>query len=786
MQRYDIVKTKGRARGGCAQGELFGPLPGMTKHPVPAPGRRPKRVLVLVGMAVLLLLCATAFFMPYLLKRHIEKHSVAWIGRTITIDHIILNPFTLTYAVNGVKCSEPGSDETFVSWKSIGVKTDLWDGFRNKVWRFRSLRVEDPYFHITQQGDRFNFSDLLEMGGSDTTPSAGISPVRFSMEDIRISGGRIMYASDALKVPVGISALHAECNRVTSESARMDFELGLTLDAGGTLDGGFKIDTERSLYAVHVTLKSFALPQLLPYLQDFMHTTALKGELDLRLDLEDSWADTAALALSGDLALNGLAITDGRGEHLAGVKSARAELDTLNAKARQFKVNHVLVDGLMTRFQQWADGSNTWTKALKMDSTAAGDSVSTLSQAGASNVFVMLADYIRLLGQDFVANQYTADSMVMANSSVEFEDFTPEKPFRYKLDQIAVRSSRITTATGTADLSASARLNGRGLLVSTFKFDPKDLRNVEASLKVTDLSLPDLDAYSRWYAAHPIRSGTLSYAGKTSILEGRIDSENHLQADHLRFAKKTAVHDTGIFILPLRLAASLLRDVHDKIDLDIPIKGDLNDPEFKPWPIVWQVLKNLVVKVAAAPVKLASGVFGEKEEVDVEEVRFGTLVTSVTREERRSLDALAALLKGKPELQVALVPVTDMKAEEEEWAATHAKMDFLGVATPMGRTDSTRLMGLTLRDTAFTAYLDDRTPATKGGPESEWCIAVLGADRVKQAVNNDESARQEAVRAYMQKAGVDLKRISFRPGTPEETSGHMGAPGFRFIVTVND
>lgn len=758
----------------------------MAPHPEGKKKNKRWRPFLFAGIAVLLLLSIAAFFLPYLLKRHIEKHSLEWIGRTVSIDNIILNPFTFTFAVNGVQCSERGSAEPFVSWKSIAVKSDLWNGFRNKDWRFRQLRIEDPYFHITQNADRFNFSDLLEMGGTDTTASPDTTHVRFSMVDIRITGGRIVYDSDVLKAPVGISGLHMQCDLITSESARMDFLLGLTLDGGGALDGGFKIDTERSLYAVHATLKDFALPQLLPYLQDFMHTTALKGELDLGLDLEDSWADTAALAVSGDLELNNVDLTDGGGTQLIGITSGRVVLDTLNAKTQSFTISRVLIDGLTTRFRQWADGSNTWTKVLKLDSTAIGDSANTHLEAAPSNVFVMLADYIRLLGQEFVANQYTADSMLMVNSAVEFEDFTPEKPFRYKLDQIDIRSSRITTATGTADFTASARLNGRGMLTSTFKFDPKNFRNVDASLEVADLSLPDLDAYSRWYGAYPVLSGTLDYTGSTTIKDGKIDSRNHLQADNLRFAKKTAVHDTGIFVLPLRLAASLLRDVHGKIDLDVPVKGDLNDPEFKPWPIIWKVLKNLVVKAAAAPVKLVSGAFGGRDDVDMEEVRFLPLTIEIDKDQKRSLDALAALLKEKPELNVALVPLTDLKEEQEEWAAVHAKMDFLGVASPLSKADSSRVSDLALRDPAFVVFLDTRTPATKGKPERERCVSAVGADVATRAVVAEEGFRQEAVKTYLHKVGTDLERIVFRPGTSEETSGYMGAPGFRFIVNVSD
>lgn len=757
----------------------------MANEPGTTRSRRPLRTALIVLACLLLLLGTVAFFLPYLLKRYIERHSVEWIGRRVTIDRIILNPFTFTYAVNGVQCFEPGSQEVFVSWKSISVKIDLWRGFQQGHWRFRQLRITDPYVHLVQYGDRFNFSDLLELGGSDTVAAdTAESTTRFSMEGIQLSGGRILYASNLLKAPIGISGLKAHCTRITSEDARMDFDLHFVVDGGGEAGGGFMIDTERSRYAVQANILSLALEPLLPYLQDFMHTTALQGDLDLVLNLEDSWADTTSLAAKGSLLLNGLSITDGNGDSLIGLKQGRVVLDTLNAKDQAFRLGHVRVDGFHTRYQQWADGSNTWTKGLKLDTDTTAEGTTTTLDAEPGNIFLLLADYIRMLGQEFVTNQYSADSLSVVNASIGFEDFTPEQPVRFSLDQLDIRSSRISTATGTADFTLSTRLNGRGTLNSSFRFDPKNFHNVVAEVAVENLYLPHLDGYSRWYAAHPLTSGILGYMGTTSIQDGRIDSRNHLTADDLRFGKKTSVHDTGIYILPLRLGASLLRDVHGKIDLDIPVKGDLNDPEFKPWPIVWKVLKNLVVKAAAAPVRLVGGMLGANEEGSAEEVRFPGLATALGNAQRRALDALALLLKEKPELRVTLVPLAELQQETERWAAREMKRAYLGLQAPLTTADSLRLEELSMRDSSFTAFLDARVPGTGAASERERCLLAVGEEAARRAVGVMEEQRQQAVRAYLERAGVPQERMTFRPGTAEELDGHAGAPGFRFVVDV--
>jgi hypothetical protein len=752
-------------------------------HP-PRPRSRRRRTLLALLAGVTALLALTAYLLPFLLKRYIEAHSEEWIGRKVTIRSIVLNPFTLTYGIQGLQCSERGSQETFVAWEELSLKCDLWRGLMDRDWRLRHVRLRDPYVHIEQAGDRFNFSDLLEMGGPDSSAAQDAATVRFSLEDLRLERGQIQYGSDLLKQPIGISELRLFGDRITSGSDRMNFTVGLVVDAGGALEGAFTIDIGNEEYAIDASLDRFALAPLLPYLQDLMHTKALQGQLALTLRLKDSWTRQGALAVSGDLRLNGLTLTDAADAPLLELKQGELVLDTLRSDNGMFTLSRVLLDGLKTRYQMWADGSDTWSRVLKTDSTADGDSMGTAVVAAPANIFAMLADYVRILGQGFVLQRYTADSLSISDLAITFEDHTPEQPFRYVLTDVDVHASRITTATGTADLHATAALNARGRLKSTFRFNPKEPRNVEARLEVQDLSLTDLDAYSRWYGAYPILSGSLSYTGTTSIQEGRLDSKNHLMVDDLRFGKRITVHDTGITVLPLRLGASLLRDVHGRIDLDIPVEGDLNDPEFKPWPIVWQVLGNLVVKAAAAPVRLVAGAFGgEGEEQAVEEVRFTPLQTAVGKEQAQALGALAETLKEKPELIVALVPCPNGRAEQEAWAVRAAKMEHLGIAYPLAYADSLRMESLSLRDSSFTAFLDARTPGSKGMPETERCM-TLGAASAAGAVQRIQEQRRAAVSGFLRTAGVADGRWQFRQDDPDEGADPSNLPCYRFLLDV--
>lgn len=753
----------------------------MTDHPTKP--RRWKRKLIVLGSILVVVLLLIAFFLPYLLKRYVETHSEEWIGRRVTIDRIVLNPFSFRYAITGMTCYEPQSDEVFVSWKDISVRADLWSGFQENDWRFSGLRITSPYCHIAQTGDRFNFSDLMELGGEEDTASDTSAPTRFRMEDIALTDGRVEYKSDVLPAPVGLQNLKATSTIISSENARMDFVLGFDLDLGGRMDGGFMVDTERSLYSINAQLRTFDLAQLTPYLKDFFDCKDFAGSMNVDLDLIDSYIDTTSLLVSAGLMLENVHLNDPNNENLISLAKGSARLDTLVAKDQRVEVGDVLLEGADLRFVMLADGSDNWTRLLKLDSTSVGaDSVTTQLQASESNVFVLLAEYISYLGEQIVASDYTAKKLALTSSAVHFEDHTPAQPFRYTISAIDVTANRITSADEAGLVSASAVLQETGKLKASATFDPKNIRNVVVDMEVDDLALNHLDAYGRWYAAHPLEDGLLNYVTTTKIHDGLIDSQNTLRIDKLKVGKKVEEHDADIYVLPLRLAAGLLKDVKGVVELDVPVKGDLKDPEFKPWPIIWQVLKNLIVKAVTAPGRLLMRAFDSVDEEDLERVRFTYLQTAPDKPQAKTLKQLAVALKAKPEIQLDLLPTVDPVIEAQEVAIFHAKKGFLfSDKSAIDAADSTRINELSSRDSLFTRYVNERTPGMEGRSMHERCESLMGASAAKAVAAEIEAARKENVMQLILNEGLPAAQVRFREGTPEELAGQRGVPGYHFV-----
>lgn len=740
-----------------------------------------KRAALATGLLLVITLVVSAFLFPYLLKRYIERHSEEWIDRRITIGSIILNPFTGTYAVNELVCYEPRSEQVFVSFSKLGVKGNVLEGLRNGHWRFHEAELREPYVHVLHRGDRFNFSDLLELGGeADTTATEG-ERVVFTVTDIALTGGRIDYDSDLLREPLRVVDLGIACNLITSESGRMDFVVGLGLPDGTRLDGGFTIDTDSARYAVEAHLRDFDLAGSLPYLQDFFQAGSLAGKLDIDFDVKQSYADSSDLALSARVHLRGLDLREPDGTALLSVADLHARLDTLVGE--QIELGLVDVNGLDARFALLADGIDNWTRLLKLvPDTAAGEEGVMVLDASASNYFVLLAEYISYLGSAVTTSNYSADSLVFRNGRLLYEDLSIPRGFRYKLSDIDIRAQRFHAGSGAAPVELRMRLNDAGSLATRAVFDPADLRNVVLEVKLDSLLLPHLDAYTRWYAAHPAMDGVLAYTSATSIQGGMIDSRNTLHIDRLRFGKRIDEHDPDIYVLPLRLAAGLLKDVNGVVELDIPVKGDLRDPTFKVWPIVWQVLKNLVVKAATAPAKLLVRLVEGADERELEQVRFAPLQSVPERAQQHTLAQLAKALAAKPELRVDLVPVADSLAEAGELALFQAKARHLYAGGgSLSAADSARVLALAERDSLFVQWMDEQLPGTAAQGMAQRSMALLGEEAVWAQWAALERARRETVRQLLVEAGVEPARMAFRKGTAAEVAPFRGAPGYRFV-----
>jgi hypothetical protein len=112
------------------------------------------------------------------------------------------------------------------------------------------------------------------------------------------------------------------------------------------------------------------------------------------------------------------------------------------------------------------------------------------------------------------------------------------------------------------------------------------------------------------------------------------------------------------------LAVALLKDRNGVIELDLPVTGSLDDPEFRLAPIIWKVFVNILERVVTAPFALLGSLFGGGPDIQFIEFPPGvsTLDSAATDKVKTVAKALIERPQLKIEVPIAVVPDLDRPA----------------------------------------------------------------------------------------------------------------------------
>ncbi len=210
-------------------------------------------------------------------------------------------------------------------------------------------------------------------------------------------------------------------------------------------------------------------------------------------------------------------------------------------------------------------------------------------------------------------------------------------------------------------------------------FNPLASLDIATSFKRVELTT--LTPYSGKFAGFRIRKGRLNLDLHYLITNGQLKAENKVVVEQLQLGEK--VDSPDAVDLPIRLAVALLKDTDGKISIELPVSGDLNNPQFSVMPIVWQTLRNLVLRAAQAPFKFIGGLIAGGGSEDLGNVAFAPGSSELAPNALGALDKLAAALKERPALRLEIEGTSAQSSDgpliaeqrlEREYQSTYYKM----------------------------------------------------------------------------------------------------------------
>ncbi len=274
--------------------------------------------------------------------------------------------------------------------------------------------------------------------------------------------------------------------------------------------------------------------------------------------------------------------------------------------------------------------------------------------------------------------------ITLAHGNVNFTDLFVRPNYSANLTDV---TGSVTTmsAEQAGDVAITARLDSSAPVEVSGRIHPfaKEL-SLDLAAKARDVDLPPLTPYAVKYAGYGIEKGKLTFDVHYRVENRKLVAENRLVLDQLTFNPQRIDSPTATK-LPVLLAVALLKDVHGVIDIQLPISGSLDDPQFSVGGLIIRVIVNLITKAAVAPFTLLSAAFGKGEELST--VPFAPGSATLDAEAQNRLDTLAKALAGRPSLRLDIGGRADPAGDREalrraavDFAMKHEKMKSLASA----------------------------------------------------------------------------------------------------------
>ncbi|MBP9906402.1 MAG: DUF748 domain-containing protein, partial [Rhodoferax sp.] len=256
----------------------------------------------------------------------------------------------------------------------------------------------------------------------------------------------------------------------------------------------------------------------------------------------------------------------------------------------------------------------------------------------------------------------------LVNGRVDFTDRFIKPNYSARLTELSgtlggFSSQPVNGEVQLADLLLRGRAEGTATLEVTGKVNPlaKPLA-LDITGRVRDLELAPLSPYAARYAGYGIERGKLSVdIGYKVAPDGQLNADHNIVLNQLKFGDAVPGAENS---LPVKLAVALLADGQGVIDINLPVSGSLNDPQFRLAPLIFKVLGNLLMKAITAPFSLlASALGGGGDELSM--VAFEPGSATLGPEARVQLDKVAKALTARPALKMTVTGTASLTLEAD-------------------------------------------------------------------------------------------------------------------------
>ncbi|MFV8816225.1 DUF748 domain-containing protein [Haliea sp. E17] len=465
--------------------------------------------------------------------------------------------------------------------------------------------------------------------GSDTAWTANIASVR--LQDGRI-GWRSEYTEPALMQVQPLTANIENLNWPLGGNSPLQLALTVNGAASVSVDGALQLEPGSG--DIDYSLSGLPLDWFNPNLPAPLHARITGGELGVEGKVTLADFLPTRIAMDGEISGFSGRIVDTE-ESLTSWDSVRWEQLAVDLPGQEVVLARLVIKDYRGRLHIAEDGtvnaSNVWREQLS----------DTQAQA-----------VIEDTSADSTPWRVQLPQILITGSELDFQDESLPIHFRTVIGDLngeiaGIDSSPGASATidlkGSVDGYAPVSLGGTA---APFAASPA----LDLELDFTGVDMATLTPYSGTYAGYAIERGLLTLNLHYSLENERLKGDNKVLIDQLRLGEK--IDSDKALDLPLKLGLALLTDASGVIDLQVPVEGDVDSPEFDLSSVIVGAFVNLLTKAVTAPFNLLANLVGSEEDLQRMPFPVGSAEISPVTADR--LAQLTEALQQRPQLTLVI------------------------------------------------------------------------------------------------------------------------------------
>jgi hypothetical protein len=558
--------------------------------------------------------------------------------------------------VKQLEIAEKGKADALLTIPSIAARGIAADLNKQRV-NIASLTSGDASINAwLRQDGKVNYQTLFATQDDASTASAPPAaadsappPWQVSLNELTLNNYQIQFTDNTQGKPVEfqLSGLNFKLQEYSNQpGGKLPLQLATQVNHSGQLNVAGDIVLEPFSGALAVDLKELDLKRFQPYLDKYLNLELVNGDFSGHGNLKLALAEELQLNFQGDANLASL-ITRDKAKNKDFVKWSDLQLRQIDIDlAKQdFKLGKVVFDEPYVRF------------TIKKDRTTNVDDIvipQLAKQDGSPKPAEPKAD------KPQAEPLISIGKIELKEGKSDFADYSLILPFVAEMNAL---NGEVDGFSSKQDATAKLALKGKvyDLALVNIKGNYQlQTGDSDIALNFTHMPLPLITPYMAEFAGYRIEKGQMALDLQYRIKKGRLEAKNKVFIDQLTLGEH--VENPNAVSLPLHLAVALLKDANGKINLDFPVTGSLEDPQFSVGSLISDVLINLVKKVAMSPFQALGSLLNDKQ--DYSNVGFAAGSSELSMDEIAKLDQLGKALQSKPEL---ILEVKGMAYQDQDW-----------------------------------------------------------------------------------------------------------------------